>query len=482
MVLKNKKNKNFSEWYTELVGETGAFLADTRYGIQGAIVETTWAVKIIRAFEAMLEKEVESEGHEPMLLPTIVPEAYMKKEKEHIKGFAPELYWVTEAGNSKLAEKFYLRPTGESQIYPMYSIWIRSHNDLPLKKYQSRISTFRFESTTRPYFRGREFNFFECHDVFQTHEECLEQIKKDMNYSKNIMYKKLGLPFIFVQRPQWDKFAGAVNTYAADILIPDGRINTVGSTHDLGQNFSKTYNIKFIDEKEKVQYAWQTCYGPGMIRIMAGLIGIHGDDHGLVLPFEIAPIQIVIVPIVFGKESEEIDKKCKELEKKLKGYRVKYDNSNNSPGWKFNEWEMKGVPIRIEIGPKEVNKKNLTLARRDTKKKETISEKDLEKKIKVYSVDLLKNITKKAEANLKNSIKPAKTLSDVKKILKNKGIARANWCSIEIDGELCADKLQEDTSGGKVRGILSDKTEKAQGNCIICKKPAKAIVYIAKSY
>ena len=162
MALKHNKEKDFSEWYTEIVSEAGANLADMRYGIQGAIVETPWAVKIMRAFEAMLEKEVESDGHEPMLLPTIVPEAYIKREKEHVKGFAPELYWVTEGGGRKLDEKFYLRPTGESQIFPMYSIWIRSWNQLPFKRYQSRITVFRFESTTRPFLRGREFNFFEC--------------------------------------------------------------------------------------------------------------------------------------------------------------------------------------------------------------------------------------------------------------------------------------------------------------------------------
>ena len=478
MALKNKKEKNFSEWYTEIVGETGAFLADTRYGIQGAIVQTPWATQIIRNFEAMLEKEVEADGHEPMLFPTIVPEAYMKKEKEHIKGFAPELYWVTEGGKKKLAKKFYLRPTGESQIYPMYSIWIRSHNDLPFKRYQSRVTVFRFEPTTRPYLRGREFNFFECHDVFKTHEEVLKQIKKDISYTRNVAYKKLGLPFIFVQRPQWDKFAGAVDTYAAETLLPDGRVNTIASTHDEGQRFSKTYNILFTDEKKKKQFAWQTCYGPGIIRIMAGLISIHGDNSGLVLPFEIAPIQIVIVPI------KAVDKKCKQLEKQLKSldYRVKYDDSNNTPGWKYNEWEMKGVPIRIEVGPKEVKNKKLTLVRRDTGKKEVISEKQLEAKIKAYATALLKNITAKADKALKSSIKPAKTLADVKKILGNTGIAKANWCTMDMKGKKCADKLQDATSGGKVRGILFGKKETVKGKCIICKKKANHVVYIAKSY
>ena len=482
-MLRNKKEKNFSEWYTELVSEAGAHLADMRYGIQGAIVETPWAVRIIRAFEGMLEKEVESDGHEPMLFPTIVPEAYMKKEKEHVKGFAPELYWVTEGGSKKLEERFYLRPTGESQIYPMYSLWIRSWNQLPFRRYQSRISVFRFEPTTRPFLRGREFNFFESHDVFATHEEALKQVKRDMEYSENVMHKKLGLPFIFVRRPQWDKFAGAVDTYGAETIV-DGKVNTVASTHDLGQNFSKTYGVTFADKNEKQEYGWQTCYGPGLIRIMAALISIHGDNNGLVLPFEIAPVQIAVIPILFDKKSAAVEKKCVMLEKELKekGYRVKYDNSENSAGWKYNQWEMLGAPIRIEVGPREVKEKTLTLVRRDTRAKEKISEKSLEKKIEEYADDILKNITKKAEAELKNSIYEAKNYADAKKLLETRrGMVKVPFCSIEMDGQRCAEKLQSETTA-KVRGTLYNKTEKAGGKCIVCGKPAKHIVYVAKSY
>jgi prolyl-tRNA synthetase len=483
MALKNKKETNFSEWYTELVSESGAHLADVRYGIQGAIVETPWAVRIIRAFEEMLEKEVEADGHEPMLFPTIVPEIYMKKEKEHITGFAPELYWVTEGGGKKLDERYYLRPTGESQIFPMYSIWIRSWKDLPFKRYQSRISVFRFESTTRPYLRGREFNFFETHNVFMNHEQALKQIKADMGYCENVIHKKLGIPFMFVKRPQWDKFAGAVDTYGAETIV-DGKVNTVASTHDFGQKFAKAYNITFTDDKRTKQFGWQTTLGPGMIRIMAALISIHGDNYGLVLPFDVAPIQVVIIPILFEKKSAEVDKKCRQLEKALKdhGIRVKYDDSENTSGWKFNEWEMKGVPIRIEIGPREVKEKKLTIVRRDTKKKETISEKDLAKTIKEYSESLLKSLAKKAETELKNSITDAKTYAELKKILETKrGMVRAPFCSIDFDGQNCAEKLQSETSA-KVRGTLFNKTEKASGKCIVCGKPAKQIVYIAKSY
>jgi len=483
MALKNKKEKNFSEWYTEIVGETGAKLADIRYGVQGFIAQRSLAVNIIRKIENLFEKEVEADGYEPILLPVVVPKKNIEIEKEHVE-FAPELFWLTEAGGEKLEEPLYLRPTGESQIYPMYSLWIRSHKDLPFKRYQSRINVYRYEATTRPFLRGREFVFFESHGVFPTHEGVLKQVEKDVEITKKVVHKQLGVPYLLFTRPQWDKFKGAVNTYAPDCLMPDGKVSQIASTHDLGQRFSKAYNVTFTDENEKKQFAWQTCFGPGIWRILAGVIGIHGDNYGLVLPFEVAPVQIVIVPIVFEKTSKTVDQKCKELEKtlKAKSYRVKYDDSENTPGWKFNEWEMKGVPIRIEVGPDEIRKRRLTLVRRDTKKKETITEKELEHKIESYASGLLRNITKQAEGALKSAIKPAKNLEQVKKILEDKGIAKANWCSTEMDGENCADILQTETSGGKVRGTLFDEHEKATGNCIICKKQAKHVVYLAKSY
>jgi prolyl-tRNA synthetase len=254
--------------------------------------------------------------------------------------------------------------------------------------------------------------------------------------------------------------------------------------HDFGQKFAKAYDITFTDQKGNKQFGWQTTLGPGLIRIMAGLIGIHGDNYGLVLPFEVAPVQVVIIPIVFEKKSTDVDEKCKEIEKHLKGkgYRVKYDDSENTAGWKFNEWEMLGVPIRIEVGPREVKEKKLTLVRRDIKKKETVPEKELDKKINEMANNLLKDITSKAETELKNSIHEAKTYSDAKKLLETKrGMVKVPFCSIDIDGQKCAEKLQSETSA-KVRGILFGKEEKAAGKCVVCGKPAKHIVYLAKSY
>src|SRR3989338_1949331 len=310
--LTAKKSENFSEWFSQICLDQGAKLVDIRYKVQGCVVHRPWAFRILRKIYELLEEDVENDGHEPFLFPTMIPQEHLLKEKEHA-GFTPEVFWVAKAGNENLDERFALRPTGEAQIYPIYSLWIRSHNDLPFKGYQSRISVFRNEKTTRPFLRGREFLFFESHDVFSTHEDALTQVEKDLKISKKVIYDIFNIPFLFFKRPQWDKFKGAMSTFTPDTLMPDGKRNQLASTHDLGQNFSKAFNIKFIDKDEKEKYAWQTCFGPGIWRIMAATIGIHGDDKGLILPFKIAPIQIMIIPINFSKNNiskDKIEKRC----------------------------------------------------------------------------------------------------------------------------------------------------------------------------
>jgi prolyl-tRNA synthetase len=420
-----------------------------------------------------------------MLLPVAIPEKNIKKEKEHVSGFAPELFWITQAGADSLPERWYLRPTGESQIYPMYSLWVRSHRDLPFKRYQSRINVYRYEKTTRPFIRGREFTFFETHAVYPDLNGVLSQVKKDMQTTKKVIQDELCIAHLFFKRPQWDKFAGAVDTYAADTLV-NGKTNQIASTHNLGQKFSKAYNVKFTDKKEKEQLGWITCYGPGLWRIMAALIGEHADNYGLVLPFDISPTQIVIVPILFGdKRDKKVTKKCQALEKKLKdsGYRVVFDNSDNTSGWKYNKWEMLGVPIRVEIGPKEAESSKVTIVKRTEKKKIFTTEKQLLSTINKLSKEIKEELLKKSKSNLRKNIREAKTLKDIHKTLDTKrGFVRAPFCSVDKDGEKCADILQKETYGGLVRGTLFGKQEKAAGKCVICKKKAKHIVYIAKSY
>lgn len=482
-----KKEENFSEWYTQIILK--ADLADIRFGIQGFIVHKPWGFFIIRKIYEYLEEEIEKQGHLPFLFPTVVKEENLKKEKEHA-GFTPNVFWVSEAGNKKIEERFALRPTGEAQIYPLYALWFRGHKDLPFRGYQSRISSFRNEMTTRPFLRGREFPFFETHDVFNRHEESLKQIDLDLKICKKVIYDKIKIPFLYFKRPQWDKFKGANNSYTPDTIMPDGKRNQLASTHDLGQNFSKAYNIKVLDKDEKEQFVWQTCFGPGIWRIMAALIGIHGDNKGLILPFDMAPLQIVLIPITFTKkkgDSIKIIKSSKEVESKLKklDYRVKFDNSEETPGFKYNKWELMGVPIRIEIGPNEIKSKSLSLALRTEKNKKIIKIKDLEKEILKFTKKIDNNIKKRAALYFKDNTRKAQSSEELKNLIKGyRGFIKVPFCSVEKEGKKCADILKAETEGGNVCGTLYPKEEKPKSNqkCIICNKKAKHLVYVAKSY
>ena len=479
------KDEDFSEWYTQVVQK--AELADIRFGLAGFIVHRPWGFFIIKKIYEALEKEVELQGHQAFLFPRAVKEEHLTKEAKHA-GFIPEVLWVSEAGTKKMDERFALPPTGEAQIYPTYAMWFRSHRDLPFKGYQTRISVFRNEMTTRPFLRGREFLFFETHDVFNTHKEALDQIQLDFETCEKVIRQKFKIPFFYFKRPVWDKFMGADNTFTPDTLMPDGKRNQLASTHDLGQNFAKAYDIKIKNKDEKEQYPYQTCFGPGIWRIMAAIIGIHGDDQGLVLPFDVAPTQIVIIPITFAKKpelSKKIIKKCKELEKKLsKDYRVKFDDRDFSPGLKYNEWEMKGVPLRVEIGPRDLENDSVMLALR-VGEKTPVKIKSLGAKIKSKIKELDAAIEEKAQHYMDDRVRDAKYFSELTKIMKkHRGFVRVPWCSIEKAGEKCDDKMREETQGARVCGTLYPKEEKVPkgSTCIVCKKAAKYIVYVAKSY
>lgn len=482
----NKKD-NFSDWYTQIVEK--AELADIRFGIQGFVVHRPWGYFIIKKIYEYLEQEVDKQGHKQFLFPIAVKEENLKKEKEHA-GFTPNVFWVSEAGSTKLEERFALRPTGEAQIYPLYSIWLRSYKDLPFLGYQSRISVFRNEMTTRPFIRGREFLFFETHDVFYTHQEALQQIDKDLETCRKVIYDKIKIPFLYFKRPQWDKFKGADNTFTPETIMPDGKKIQLASTHDLGQNFSKAFNINVVGEDEKKRLVWQTCFGPGIWRIMAALIAIHGDDKGLVLPFDMAPLQVVIIPIIFSVSKEESDKiinEGKKIQLKIEelGFRVKFDDTNETPGFKYNKYELAGVPIRLEIGPKEIKSRSVTILLRTENKRITIKSTSMLKEIKKFAVKLDEEIQKKADIYFSNNTRNANTLKELKELVKKyKGFIKIPFCSIEKDGEECAKILKNKTDGVDVCGILYPKAEEPKSNhkCIICDKEANYIVYTSKSY
>ncbi|MFC1682309.1 proline--tRNA ligase [Nanoarchaeota archaeon] len=473
--LTAKKEENFSEWYTQLIQKCE--LADIRYNVKGFLVFQPWSVLAMEKMYSQMEAALQKKGHKPYWFPTLIPESNLKKETSHISGFTPEVFWVTHGGKNKFEERLALRPTSETAMYQMFSLWIRSHNDLPFKTYQ-RANVFRYETkATRPFLRSREFHWIERHSAHTTEKDAFNQVLEDMKTTQEILHDKWGIPFIFFERPAWDKFPGAHRTFAADALNPDGKLVQQPSTHIISQKFSKAFDVKFKDKDEKEKLAWITCYGPATSRIFASIIITHSDDKGLKFPWDIAPVQVVIIPI-----DSKLNKKAESLKKQIEKFAtVEIDYTDKRPGEKFNHWEMKGVPIRIDLGLKDSAKKQITIFRRDLDKKEIIKEKDLLKQIEEVSKEFTKNLIKKADKIFQGRIKETKNKKEIKETIKQGAIAKCNWCSVEKQGEKCAEIIEKEI-GAEVRGTKLNEKEKPKDKCVICNKPAKEIVYIAKSY
>lgn len=469
------KKEDFSEWYSQVIEK--AEIVDIRTGIKGFIAIRPWGALIIEKIYSLYEKELQEKEHEPTIMPSVIPESNLKKEASHIKGFTPEVFWL-QKDKSDSEERLALRPTSETLYTPMFKLWIRSHRDLPMKLYQ-RGSVFRFDTkSTRPLIRGREFQWIETHCAFATRQQAETQVKQDITSTENIMHKKLGIPFLALRRPSWDKFAGAEYTIGSDVLMPDGKLIQQPSTHMMGQTFSKAFGATFKNVQGKEEHLWTTAYGPAMSRILVSVISTHGDDKGLILPFEVSPIQVIIIPIYNAENKNKITKYANEIKNRLKQFRVEIDNREvQSVGWKFNEWELKGVPFRIEIGEKELKNKQLTVFVRDTGKKEKTPLKNLEKLGKSFD-DRLK---KKADKYLKDNVVNCKNKEEIKRALNQKKIAKVSFCSTNAQGEKCATTVEKEMQA-EIRGTIFGSKEKPRGKCAICNKPAQEVVYIGKSY
>ncbi|HRZ85965.1 MAG TPA: proline--tRNA ligase [Candidatus Paceibacterota bacterium] len=473
------KKENFSEWYTQVVEKSE--IADARYNIKGFIVIRPWGAVAIENMYKIYEKALQERGHKPCFFPVVIPERNFKKESSHVEGFTPQVFWLEHVqGEDKMA----LRPTSETAFYQMYSLWIRSWRDLPLKLYQ-RANVYRYETkATRPLIRAREFYWIEAHNAFKSKSEAETQVQEDIQTTEEVMHQQFGIPFLPMKRPEWDKFAGAVYTIGSDVLMPDGKIIQQPSTHFLGQHFSKAFDVKFKDEQEKEQYVWQTCYGPAISRILASIISTHGDDSGLVMPFCISPIQVIIIPIFNKENQKKVLEETKKIFDKIKdlGLTVEIDCSEKRSGEKFYNWELKGVPLRIEIGEKEIKSKKIIVFLRDIKKKEIID---------IKKIDILKKLGKEFDIRLKekadkfmnDKIVDCKTKDQIEKTINSKKIARVNFCSTNKEGIKCAEVIEKDT-GAEIRGTLANTKEETFGNkkCIICNNDAEEVVYIGKSY
>ncbi|HUS74690.1 MAG TPA: proline--tRNA ligase [Methanothrix sp.] len=463
--------ESFSEWYHELL--MTAEIIDNRYPVKGMCVWFPFGFAIKKNVYAVI-RELLDPDHLETQFPLMIPENEFMKEAQHIKGFEEEVYWVTHGGTSPLEVKLALRPTSETAIYPMFKLWIRSHADLPLRIYQI-VNTFRYETKhTRPLIRLREITSFkEAHTVHATWEEAAEQVEVAISrYSE--FYRRLALPFLVSRRPSWDKFPGADYTTAIDVIMPDGKTLQVGTAHHLGSTFAKTYEITYEAENGEQKLVSQTCYGISE-RCIAALISVHGDEKGLMLPWGVAPIQVVIVPILLG-DKEKVLAVCRELQSKLSAacIRVQLDTSDERPGAKFYKWEMKGVPIRLEVGPRDIEKGVVTLARRDGAKK-AVPMDGLVDAVRKEAEELQTALYTKAkdlhEAKVKEvaSIEEAKAQTQV-------GVALVPWCG-EVDcGHQLEDQVEANMLGEPQYVSLPEAA------CAVCGKISPGRTYMAKQY
>ena len=472
-----RKSDDFGKWFDYVLSE--AELLDVRYGVKGFVVYRPNAMKIVARIYRMLEGELERAGHRQVLFPVVIPLSNMKKETEHVKGFEDQVFMIERACGEELQEKLVLRPTSETAVYPMVALWVRSYGHLPLKMYQS-VAVYRHETkATRPLLRGREFLWIETHDVFPTEKEAEEQVLQDLDVEKRVC-QELGLAFMVADREPWDKFPGAEYSYAYDVPLPDGHVIQIGTTHYLKDKFTKAFDVSFLGRDGKWETPVSTCFGPGVGRMLAAVIATHGDDGGLVLPFGMAEHDVVIVPIQQKGQEESVKSKCAELLDKIggAGYDCALDDSDRSPGSKFFAWEVKGVPLRVEVGPKEVAERKVTVFRRDTRTRETMGEEDLLARMGELKGDMLKTLARRSQDLLREKQKRATTRAEVTDLAAGRYIIKMGFC-----GERgCADEIRKATDGYEVRGRALDESAKPSGNCAWCGRPALRTVYVADAY
>ncbi|MBC8483264.1 MAG: proline--tRNA ligase [Thaumarchaeota archaeon] len=469
------KSENFSEWYTQVVIK--AELADYA-PVKGLIVLRPDGYSIWESIKESLDKKLKETGHRNGFLPVLIPESLLAKEKEHFEGFNPEVFWVTHSGTSEIGDRLALRPTSETLAYSLFSKWIRSWRDLPLK-INFWNSALRAEiKGTKPFLRTSEFLWQEGHTVHATKDEAEKEVTDILELYKKTIEEELAVPVVTGKKSEKDKFVGAVYTNTLESLMPDGKALQMGTSHFLGQNFSKPFDVKYLDENNSETFAWQTSWGVSW-RLIGGMIMTHGDDKGLILPPKVAPIQVVIIPIYYSKEDKEnvLQKAC-QIKDSLSNNDIRVhldDREQLTPGFKFNDWEMKGIPIRIEIGPKDIAKNQIVLARRHNQTKISLDIDGLTEK----TLSELKNIQKEmfgaAKKILDERVVRVSEYQQFKEELENGKMIDCSWCG----NQTCEDKIKEET-GADLRVIPSDNTEAE--TCIYCKNSGTTNVLFARGY
>ena len=471
-----KKSDDFSDWYTQCVLKSG--IADYSPG-KGFIILRPYGYAIWENIKELLDDQFKKTGHKNGFLPVLIPESLLTVEKNHFEGFMPEVYWVTKSGNNDLAEKLALRPTSETLAYSMFSKWISSYRDLPLKL-NFWNSALRAEiKSTKPLIRNSEFLWQEGHTAHINEKEANDQVSMILDLYKTLIEEFLAIPTVSGLKSDKEKFVGANYTTCLESLMPDGKALQMATSHNLAQNFSKPFDIKFLDKDTSEHFVWQTSWGISW-RIIGAMIMVHGDDKGLILPPKISPTQVIIVPIYKDESKEIVKQKAGELENKLKDSQIRAytdDRDEYTSGWKFNEWEMKGVPLRVNIGIRDIREEQLELVRRDTKERFYVKEKDLVSEILSILENIQSNIYHLAKNYLLTNTRTAKNLDELLSILDSSGgFVASSWCGKRE----CEDSVKEKTTAD-IR-IVPFNTRKNISSCIACGKEGTTEVYFGRAY
>ena len=463
--------EDFAKWYTDVVKK--AEMASYS-GVRGCMVVRPYATALWENIHDELDSRFKATGHENVMMPLFIPESLLQKEKDHVDGFAPEVAWVTHGGDEKLQERLCIRPTSETLFCDHYSEIIHSYRDLP-KLYNQWCSVVRWEKTTRPFLRTMEFFWQEGHTMHETAQEAIEETKKMLDVYADFAENCLAIPVIKGKKTDNEKFAGAESTYTIEAMMHDGKALQSGTTHYFGDGFSKAFDIQFTGRDNTLQYPHQTSWGMSS-RIIGAIVMTHGDNNGLVMPPRVAPVQVVVLPIAMHKEG--VLEKAQELTEKLSKFcRVKIDDSDNSAGWKFAEYEMKGVPLRLEIGPRDIADNQCVLVRRDNREKAFVSLDELETKIPELLDAVHQGLYDKALARREAMTFSVTTFEKMKEDAATRpGFIKAMWCGSSV----CEDKLKEEA--GVTSRCIPEEQEKISENCVCCGKPASQMLYWGKAY
>ena len=464
-------DEDFAQWYTDVVLKAG-LIAYTN--VKGCMAIKPAGYAIWELIQKQLDERFKATGVENVYMPMLIPESLLEKEKDHVEGFAPEVAWVTYGGLNPLTERMCVRPTSETLFCDFYKNDIQSYRDLP-KVYNQWCSVMRWEKETRPFLRSREFLWQEGHTAHATAEEAEARTIQMLNLYADFCEDVLAMPVIRGQKTEKEKFAGAEATYTIEALMHDGKALQSGTSHNFGDGFAKAFGIQFTDKDNKLKYVHQTSWGM-TTRLIGAIIMVHGDNSGLVLPPKVAPTQVMIIPIMQKKAG--VLEKAAELREKLGAFRVKVDDSDKSPGWKFSEQEILGIPTRIEIGPKDIEKNQVVVVRRDTREKIVVSLDDIAVKLREILEQEQQDMYDRAKEFLDNHIDTAVTMDEmVEKFKANRGFVKACWCG---DPE-CEGEVKYATGGAATRCLIEDE-EMISDKCIYCGKPAKHMAYWGKSY